>query len=110
NFGAVTSEVALVNVDVGLTFRLTDLLPTGVRWVEHFNFTGDDRGGIAVSPDYVLVNGDNRAARFDADTLGNGVQLGQRLDALCNNLRDERIYTFANGATPIVYGLNFTTI
>lgn len=110
NFGAVTSEVALLNVDVDLTFRLTDLLPTGSRWIEHNNLTGDDRGGIAISPNYVLVNGDNRAARFAADTLGNGLQFGSRLDALCNNLRDERIYTLANGATPIVYGLNFTTI
>lgn len=110
SFGAVTSEVALLKVDEHLTFRLTELLPTGSRWVEHNNLTGDDRGGIAISPNYVLVNGDNRAARFSADTLGSGVQFGTRLDALCNNLRDERIYTLANGATPIVYGLNFTTV
>jgi uncharacterized repeat protein (TIGR01451 family) len=111
NFGAVTSEVAILNVDQDLTFRLIDLLPSGSRWIEHNNLTGDDRGGIAVSPTHVVVNGDFRAASYTADTLSNGRQYPRRFDALCNNLRDEKVYTLANGETPILSNpFNFSTV
>jgi uncharacterized repeat protein (TIGR01451 family) len=108
--GVVTSDVAVVNIDQHLTFRLTEILPKAARWIDHNNLTGDDRGGVVVSGGAVFVTGDNTTARYNSDTLANGVGLGTRLDAVCNNLRDEKIYTLANGTTPINYGLNFTTV
>jgi uncharacterized repeat protein (TIGR01451 family) len=111
NSGSVTSEVAVLKVDQQLTFRITALLTNNARWVDHDAVTGDDRGGVAVSSDYVFVTGDNRTGRYGIVALDNGVGLS-RIDAICNNLRDERLYTLANGVTPLSYGgsLNFTTI
>ena len=85
-------------------FQITSLTANNVVTVEANAVTGDDRGGIAVSGTTVFLTGDASTARFNRNSLGNGVALGAVRDALCSNLRNERVYTLANGATPIPFG------
>ncbi len=85
-------------------FQINSLTGNNVVTVEANAVTGDDRGGIAVSGTTVFLTGDASTARFNRNTLGNGVALGVVRDALCSNLRNERVYTLANGATPIPSG------
>lgn len=95
--GAVTSAPAFLAIDEHLTFRVLQLQTNGAMAVEHAGPTGDDRGGIAVTPGYVFVTGDNATARFSATDLTGAVSLGRTYDSLCGNLRDESIYVLGNG-------------
>jgi uncharacterized repeat protein (TIGR01451 family) len=102
-FGAATSAVATLTVDADRVFRILGLQTNGMAAVEHEAFTGDDRGGIAVSADSVFVTGDESTGRFPLENLGAGTRLGQGYDALTSNLRTETVYSLGNGANPIQY-------
>jgi hypothetical protein len=104
SLGSVTSSVARLTVDDDLVFRIIALTTNGVVAVEHNGVTGDDRGGIAVSPSSVFVTGDITTGRFPIGNLTGGAALGTTYDALTGNLRTERVYTLANGSTPIPSG------
>jgi uncharacterized repeat protein (TIGR01451 family) len=101
--GSATSSVATLMVDADLVFRILGLQTNGAVAVEHEAFTGDDRGGIAVSAASVFVTGDESTGRFPLDNLGAGTRLGRIFDALVSNLRTETVYSLGNGASPIQY-------
>lgn len=110
---AIALACALVSVFYGgsaaaqvpADFRITELKTTGAALVEHNAATGDDRGGIVVSPDYVLVRGDSQVGRFSAADVSGGTGLGVTYDGLCSNLRNEKIYTFALNGVAVEIGL-----
>ena len=66
NFGAVTSAVAMLNVDENLTFRLLELRTSGAIILEVNTITGDDRGGMAVGGTNVFLTGDTRKSLTSA--------------------------------------------
>ncbi|HWN96801.1 MAG TPA: immunoglobulin domain-containing protein, partial [Methylomirabilota bacterium] len=104
SFGAVTSAPVLFSVDEHLTFRILQLQTNGAQAIECGTLTGDDRGGLAVSPESVFLTGDSSTARFSAFDLSGGTGLGRVLDSLCNNLRTEKMYLLANGTNIIAFG------
>lgn len=59
---------------------------------------GDDRGGIAITPDYVYCVGDNYTVRANASDLSNQVSLPKR-DGIFSDLATGHLYTFWNTAT-----------
>lgn len=61
--------------------------------VDHNSYTGDDRGGIAVTPDYFYYVGDNNTVRFDAEDMSNPVSLPQR-DGIFSDLGSGQLYTY----------------
>jgi hypothetical protein len=75
-------------------FRLDTITDANAAIVDHDGITGDDRGGIAVTPNYVYINGDNGAARYDLD-LTNGIAVPQR-DGLFSDLSSGTLYSFWN--------------
>jgi hypothetical protein len=58
------------------------------------SLAGDDRGGIAVTNDYVYIVGDDSTARYDLD-LQNG-QTFPRMDGLFSDLGNGQLYTLYN--------------
>ena len=97
--GAVTSALALVSIDEELTFRILQLQTNGAIAVESATLIGDDRGGLVVGPNFAFQNGDSSLVRFGAGDLLGQSSFGFILDALCNDLRTEKIYSLANGST-----------
>ncbi len=104
NYGAVTSQLALLSVDEDLTFRIINLKTNGLVVIEVNNITGDDRGGMAISSNMVFLTGDNSTGRWTKNGLGSGTSLSTRYDALVSDLRTEKAYTLANGNTPLSSG------
>lgn len=98
-YGAATSAVATLSFlePIPGTFRITALLTNHSKVVDHNSLTGDDRGGIAISSNYVFYSGDNATARFNAADLAGGTALGRIYDFLVSNLRTETIYSFGTG-------------
>ena len=65
--------------------------------IDHDGLSGDDRGGIAVTNEYVYIVGDDSTARYDLD-LQNGESF-PRVDGLFSDLGNGQLYTLYN---PIV--------
>ena len=112
SLGSATSAGASLIVDADLVFQILALQTNAGVAIEHNSLTGDDRGGIAVSPVNVFVTGDGTGSspatgRFPIDTLTGGGIAPRFYDALTSNLRTETVYTLGNGASPIQYQ-NFT--
>jgi hypothetical protein len=53
-------------------FQIVSLLTNGSAVVDHNSLTGDDNGGIAVSPTQVFITGDTATARFNVGDLSGG--------------------------------------
>ena len=66
------------NAAVGGTPRVTSISTTGATVIDHDAFTGDDRGGLALSSNYVYVVGDNNTGRFLRSNLTSGTALNVR--------------------------------
>lgn len=80
------------------TYFMIDTLGTlDSAVVDHDAITGDDRGGIAVTQNYVYIVGDNNTGRYDLD-LQNGVSY-PRADGIFSDLGTGQLYTLYN---PIV--------
>ncbi len=75
-------------------FSVDTLMTSDSMVVDHDVLTGDDRGGIAVSANYVYVVGDNNSARYDLD-LTNGIVLPRR-DGIFSNLETGQVWTLDN--------------
>lgn len=75
-------------------FMIDTLLSADSMVVDHDALTGDDRGGIAVTPNYVYVVGDDYTGRFNTD-LTNPVQLPMR-DGLFSDLKSGKIYSLSS--------------
>jgi plastocyanin len=91
-------------------FRITALLTTNSRRVEHNFVTGDDRGGIAVSSTRVFYSGDSQTAGFDLADLSGGAGVGRVFDALVSDLNSGTVYSLGNGTAPLGGGGVVTTL
>lgn len=90
-------------------FRIEALPATNSRDFDHNAYTGDDRGGIAISSTHVFYSGDYSTGRFTLDTLAPAT-VGRIYDALVSDLRTGRVYTFGAGSAPIGQGGTITTL
>lgn len=79
-------------------YELTAIDTSNFQTVDHDQISGDDRGGIAVTANYVYIVGDDATARFDLD-LQNGIDLPKR-DGIFTNLAQLKLYTFYNTTSP----------
>jgi VCBS repeat-containing protein len=87
------------------TFQILSLTANNAQAIEVNTATGDDRGGIAVSPTRVFLTGDLATARADATTLGNLAGVGTRYDGIVQNIADGHVYTLStNGVNPYANG------
>src|SRR6185436_18886205 len=83
-------------------FRIVSLLTNGSAVVDHNSLTGDDNGGIAVSPTQVFITGDTATARFNVgDLSGGAVVASPEYDAMVGDLRSQKVCSLGNGATVI---------
>ncbi|HWH69550.1 MAG TPA: DUF4082 domain-containing protein, partial [Candidatus Sulfotelmatobacter sp.] len=110
-FGTAISANAALTVFgfEGVPFRVVALQTNNSQVMDHNAFTGDDRGGIAVSSSRVFYNGDNSAAGFALNDLSGGTALGRVFDAWVSDLRERKIYSLANGTTPLTSGGGIAT-
>ena len=77
------------------TFEMSSLDLNDYLSVDMDYFAGDDRGGIAVTPDYAYFVGDNYTMRVNASDLSSPVSL-PRKDGILSNLGDGKLYTLYN--------------
>jgi len=70
--------------------------------VDHDAYSGDDRGGIAITPDYLYVVGDNHTVRMNAEDLTDMVSLPIR-DGIFSDLSTGDLYDLYN--TDLEYGI-----
>jgi hypothetical protein len=66
---------------------------------DHPGTTGDDRGGIAWSPNYLHYNGDSSVGRFNISGLGSPTAYGIVYDGITSDLDTGNLYALAAGAT-----------
>lgn len=86
-----TTTYWVASADSVFGFQVDTLLSSNSMVVDHDMLTGDDRAGIAVTPDYVYIVGDNSTGRFDLN-LGNGVSLPIR-DGIFSDLASGDLWT-----------------
>ena len=91
---AVLAATILMSPGISLAapFGITDLFATGSNAVEISAITGDDRGGIAVAPPYVLYTGDGGTGRFALADLSGATEFSSRHDYLVSDLSTGRVY------------------
>jgi len=93
-------------------FGVDSLANTGMA-IDHNSWTGDDRGGIAITPSFLFINGDNDMVRLDANTLAYSATLPRR-DGIFSDLRDGSLYTLwdttSGGSLPTGTSLNSFTV
>jgi hypothetical protein len=75
-------------------FMITSLTDADSVVVDHDAITGDDRGGIAVTMNYVYIVGDDSTVRYDLD-LQNPTSYF-RTDGLVSDLATGQLYTLYN--------------
>lgn len=92
---SATSTFYVVSIDQDSSLEVTNFLTTNFLVVDHNSSTGDDRGGIAITPNYVYINGDNNCARYDAANLANGISLPMR-DGIFSDLGTGKVWSFYN--------------
>jgi hypothetical protein len=103
-----TGETYNVNLTTNTSYYIEAALPatfavtpfsTNSYTVEHFAESGDDRSGIAITPNYLFVVGDNNTVRFNLP-LSSGVrtQLPVR-DGLFSDLSNGNLWSLYNGST-----------
>ena len=97
-FAANTNDFASAFQIIGNTFYLTDLTSDNSDIIGHDAFSGDDRGGIAVTPSYVYYVGDNNTVRMNADDLSGMTSLPQR-DGIFSDLKTGNLYTLWDTTT-----------
>jgi hypothetical protein len=72
---------------------------------------GDQRGGLAVSSSYLLVNADQGAARFDPVTVANAPQLvPEQLDGAVYDVFSGQLFLLGDSAGPIRLGTGTRTV
>lgn len=86
-------------------FRLVSATAMACTFVDHNTVTGDDRGGIAVGRDHVLISGDDATAVYDAELMTGapvgGPIVGTLRDVMVNDVGDGTVYVLANAAGPL---------
>ncbi len=81
-------------------FRIVTLGSTGSAVTDHQAITGDDCGGIAVSPGRVFITGDGATAAFDHELAG-GVSTGRQIKAPCADFGAGVMFALANNGVEI---------
>ena len=64
-------------------------------YVDHDATSGDDRAGIAITPNYLYIVGDDATVRMNANNLTGQIDLPIR-DGIFSNLADGKLYTLYN--------------
>src|ERR1051325_795591 len=100
SLGSAKALLTLIDL-TGDYFQITGLSAANSSAVEHFNVTGDDRGGIAASLGELFVTGDASTARFNLNDLSGATSLGIVYDGLVSDLRSGRVFVLANGSVPL---------
>ena len=80
-------------------FNITSLSSAGATFYEHNTYTGDDRGGIAVTQQYCYVTGDQNTARYDMPNLTNPVSYTRRDGIVSDMAGAGTLYTLWNNVT-----------
>ncbi len=75
-------------------FVVDTLIDTLYGIADHDIYSGDDRGGIAITDNYVYIVGDDNTARLDLE-LQNPVSLPLR-DGIFSDLSSRKLYTLYN--------------
>ncbi len=65
------------------------------EYVDHDGTSGDDRSGIAITPEYLYIVGDDNTVRMEAMSLENQTSLPIR-DGIFSDLATGKIYTLYN--------------
>ena len=76
-------------------FKINTLLTTNASVTDHYN-SGRDRGGIAVTKDYIYYVGYYKTVRFNAPALTNPAYYDKR-DGIFSDLSTGILYTLWNG-------------
>lgn len=92
------TDVYSAVVSSPFSYAIDSMDTTNHQTVDHDAFSGDDRGGIAVTANYVYIVGDDATARFDLD-FQNGTDLPIR-DGIFTDLSQLKLYTLYNTAVP----------
>lgn len=92
-----TTTFYLAAFDTVNTFNIASISDTGSVVTDHDILSGDDRGGMAVTNNFVYVVGDNNTARFDLNlTPASGISLPVN-DGIFSNLANGKLYTIYDG-------------
>lgn len=99
------TEVYSAKVSSQFTYTINSFDTTNTQITDHLALSGDDRGGIAVTANYVYIVGDDATARYDLD-LQNGTDLMKR-DGIFTDLAQLKLYTLYNTQAPHTPSDNF---
>ena len=80
------------------SFFIDTITETNIVISDHNSFSGDDRGGIAISSNYFYYIGDNNTARIDLDFVGPWTSLPQR-DGIFSDIQTGQLYTLWDGVS-----------
>ena len=92
------TEVYSAAVSSPYYYEMNSLDTSNYQIIDHDALTGDDRGGIAVTANYVYIVGDDATGRYDLD-LQNGIDLPKR-DGIFTDLAQLKLYTLYNTVAP----------
>jgi hypothetical protein len=84
----------------GLDFRIANLGTTNSAVVDHALLTGDDRAGIAITENVVLVTGDFYTGYYQASDFSGQTSLGLVHDGMCSDLSTRKLYLLTNNGVP----------
>ncbi len=76
-------------------FTLDNVTTNNALIIDHDNLTGDDRGGLAVTNNFVYVVGDDYTGRYDLNLQTTGTALPVR-DGLFSDLQEMKIWSLYN--------------
>ncbi|MEO9532380.1 MAG: T9SS type A sorting domain-containing protein [Crocinitomicaceae bacterium] len=82
--------------DMPPAFYIDTITETNIVISDHNSFSGDDRGGIAISSNYFYYVGDGNTARIDLDFVGPWTSLPQR-DGIFSDIETGQLYTLWDG-------------
>jgi|GEM_PF-1276369 len=92
-------------------FRIDTLLADSINGVNNNAVVGDDRGGIAVTPQYVYYIADGGGIRYDADSMLNPLGPLPTRDGLFSDLSSGELFSLWNtqtGTEPQNNSTNYT--
>jgi mucin-19 len=100
-----TTTTYYAETKASASFYINTLTANNSHVIDHESYTGDDRGGIAVTPTYFYYVGDNNTVRFNMPGLTSPVSLPRR-DGIFSDLSTGTVYTLWNGTSDPVSGSN----
>lgn len=92
----LTNDTTLFYGELPTDFYINNVTVSNVMISDHDFITGDDRGGIAITPNYFYVVGDGATGRIDADMTGSWTAFPKR-DGIFSDLATGQLYTLWDG-------------